>query len=494
MELEKTLEEIISYEHRSPYFDIKDSRNPSMIIIHTTNETFEDYWESSTENEIAVYTDKKHPLAHLKLSPHFMITTDYKFVDWDIYADILCIVDPKDVAHHAGKSKWNSEENLNECSIGIEIRGYTNMNLLSSQYNSLYALLEHLMDKHDIPLSRVLGHYQVAPGRKTDPGEVIMKNVWDEMIERLHKKSFTIDAHQDTILNVAEIGKDISVESDVYEVDIPRMRKGNLDVALFALFTKEEYQQKGERLKQLLKFFEKTMKDNSKELVHVKRYEDFGSLKDNLGIVLSVEGAAGIGEGLTLEELYDAGVRCLSLTHNPKNQYATGISGRKGRGVTRKGKNLIQKMDELGIVIDVSHLNEKSFWGIMKYSKNPVIASHSNCYAVKPHNRNLKDEQIKEIAKKDGVVGINFWVALLEKKNVEGVADHVDYIKNLVGIDHVGLGTDYDGVHGYTPEGLEDVSQLKNLTKELIKRGYANKEIRKFLGENYLRVFKKVWK
>ena len=152
-------------------------------------------------------------------------------------------------------------------------------------------------------------------------------------------------------------------------------------------------------------------------------------------------------------------------------------------------------MEKLGIIFDVSHLSAASFWDAIEITEKPIIASHSNCYSLQKHPRNLTNKQIEAIAEKDGVIGLNFWTNLLKmkKKNVQGLVDNVDYIKKLVGINYVGIGSDFDGIEDMVPQGLEDVTKLENLTKELANRNYTKKEIKKFLGLNYLRVFKKVW-
>ncbi|MBM3200261.1 hypothetical protein FJZ53_04950 [Candidatus Woesearchaeota archaeon] len=492
--LDKVIEKIVSYDIRSPYFNTRISRKKDMIILHTTQESFENYLKTTPKEEIAIYTDKTNPLAHLELSPHYMVLNDSKIVNGEEYATVLNMVNPDNVAHHAGKSKWGDQEGLNENSLGIEIHGYTNQELGHAQSNSLYALLQYLLETHDIPINRILGHYQVAPERRTDPGDKIMQKVWEDMISRVHEDSLIIDSHQDTIMNIIRSNKDISVETNVYEVDIPRMKKGGYDIAFFALYTEAKAKNKSKTLRSLLECFKKTLKDNEKTLYQIKTVEDMNKLDGRIGIILSVEGASGVGKNLTIEELYKEGLRCLSLTHNPPTKYATGVGGKEDKGLKKQGIGLIKKMSGMGIVLDVSHLNDKSFWDVIKHSETPIIASHSNCYSVCAHKRNLKDDQLIALAQTGGVTGMNFWHDLLAKKNVEGVADHIGYVKKLVGIDHVGLGTDFDGVGGRVPEGLETTAKLKNLTKELVKRGYTNKDIKKFYGENYKRVFEQVWK
>jgi membrane dipeptidase len=173
--------------------------------------------------------------------------------------------------------------------------------------------------------------------------------------------------------------------------------------------------------------------------------------------------------------LYRLGVRLLTLTWNQRNQIADGIGeSRTGSGLTEFGLKVIDEMNDLRMLIDVSHLSETGFWDVIKKSNDPIIASHSNCYALCPHLRNLKDEQIKAIADKGGVIGITF-VPIVEK----------------VGVDYVGLGSDFDGTDGL-PLGLEGVDKIPNITEELLDRGYKEREIEKILGGNFLRVFKEV--
>jgi len=310
--------------------------------------------------------------------------------------------------------------------------------------------------------------------------------------EKIHKESLIIDAHQDTILSIIEKGKDIFKRSDMKEVDIPRMREGNLDVAFFALYTSKKLRGKKapKRLRELLACFEKIIKN--KELKHVKKLDDMLNLGNKIGIVLSIEGSDGIRDNKDLEFFYKKGLRCASLTHNLENQYATGAKGDPKKGLKKKGEEIIKKMEELGIILDVSHLNEKSFWDVVKIAKKPFIASHSNCFELKKHFRNLKDDQIKAIAEKKGVIGINFWSKVTGLDNdVASLVDHIDYIVKQVGIDHVGFGSDFDGCNDY-PKGMEDVSKIGNITKELVKRGYSEEDIKKVLGMNHFRVFKEV--
>ena len=233
-------------------------------------------------------------------------------------------------------------------------------------------------------------------------------------------------------------------------------------------------------------------------------------------------------------------MRYLGLTWNDSPDWASsakdetdpGWTGKKG--LSQFGIQVIKQMNQLGMMIDVSHSGEQTFYDVLKYSDKPIIASHSSVYAICPHYRNLKDEQIKALAQKGGVIFINFYPGYLVKDfddvymnsreradaiedslkkagskesfnrsefihskidqiypDVSVVADHIEYIINLVGEDYVGLGSDYSGI-SIAPVGLENVSKFPNLTKELLKRGYSKSRIKKILGGNFMRVFSEI--
>jgi len=166
------------------------------------------------------------------------------------------------------------------------------------------------------------------------------------------------------------------------------------------------------------------------------------------------------------------------------------------KGLSDFGKQVIRTMDSLGVIIDVSHTGIKTIDDILAVTKNPIIASHSGVRALRDHYRNLSDDQIIKIANTGGVIGVVFYTAFLSSANsssvtVQNVIQHIDYIKNLVGIDYIAIGADYDG--GITaPVGLNDVSKMPALTLALLQHGYTPSDVRKILGENYMRVFKEV--
>jgi membrane dipeptidase len=215
--------------------------------------------------------------------------------------------------------------------------------------------------------------------------------------------------------------------------------------------------------------------------------------------VLCIEGGSIIENSIEkLKEFYSLGARYMTITWNNDLEWAVAAKGAnsKKKGLSGIGKKVIETMDSLGMLIDVSHTGIKTIEDILKITKNPIIASHSGAYAINPHFRNLTDEQIIAIAEGGGVIGINFCAWFLSKTRtatVKDIVDHIDYIVDLVGVDHVGLGSDYDGVFSL-PKGMENVSKYPLITKTLVERGYSEKDIKKILGGNILRVFKQVCK
>jgi membrane dipeptidase len=262
-----------------------------------------------------------------------------------------------------------------------------------------------------------------------------------------------------------------------------------------------------------------------------------------LASMLGVEGGHMIEDKIeNLDALYTRGARYLTLTWNNSTSWATSAADEttKGdslphKGLTDLGIKIVQRMNELGMLIDISHNGEQTFWDVIKYTKKPIIASHSSVWNLCPHRRNLKDDQIKAIAKNGGVIQVNFYAGFLDstyerkslllrdkhkseiddliakgtqpdyarfmimekyKEETDAIRpplsmliDHIDYIVKLVGVDHVGLGSDFDGIEA-PPKELNGVQDFPLVTKALLDRGYSKKDINKILGGNFLRVFK----
>jgi peptidase M19 renal dipeptidase len=242
----------------------------------------------------------------------------------------------------------------------------------------------------------------------------------------------------------------------------------------------------------------------------IKEPSDFKMMKKNLdekdkkfGVVLGIEGLPGIGDKLDyLYLLYQLGVRHIGMTWNETNAFATGQSGDKNRGLTPLGIDAVKIINELGILLDVSHANDKTFWDIAKHSKKPFFASHSNARSLCPAMRNLTDDQILCIGEHGGMVGMNSYHNFVSQneseKNLEMLLNHLEYVANKIGLDKVGFGLDF--AEYYTPEGeevsglsgLHDVTELRNVEKALKNRGYSQNEIEMVTYKNFIDFFGRV--
>jgi membrane dipeptidase len=243
----------------------------------------------------------------------------------------------------------------------------------------------------------------------------------------------------------------------------------------------------------------------------VQTADDLASLAESqrIGIMFALEGTAPVTPDLSLlRTYYRLGVRSVMLTHNERNWFADGCSEPATGGLSKLGRELVKEMNRMHMILDVSHSNERTFYDALELYSGTPIASHSNVRRLCDHVRNLTDEQIKAIAERSGVIGMNFLARFVDsdetKANADRLVDHIAYLGNLVGLDHVGLGPDYADYYmeqlaewarkqNMPPikftAGLETVSDLPRLTETLIKRGFADSEIRQILGENFLRAY-----
>lgn len=363
---------------------------------------------------------------------------------------------------------------------------------------------------------------------------------------QVHFDAVVVDTHNDFLYRVYDKGFDLGIRNKETQSSIPEFHEGGLNVQFFAIWIPMKEMKRSYQfvvnMANKLKYFEKEYSDKF-EIAYT--YDDIKRivLEKKLCGLLAVEGGTVIGDDINnVASLFELGIRYISLTWNNSNKIAVSAADefnkKKTGGLTEFGFQVIKKMDEVGMLIDVSHLGEKSFWDVIKTSANPVIASHSNCYSINSHYRNLTDEQITAIAKSGGVVMINFHGDFLNKnskgktntlydlysteldsltelyyndpvklyiekqKFLEGkkvedgysadvIIDHIDYVRKLAGIDYVGIGSDMDGGIA-VPYDLYDVSCYPLLTQKLAERGYTEPEIRKILGLNFLRVFRQV--
>jgi len=211
--------------------------------------------------------------------------------------------------------------------------------------------------------------------------------------------------------------------------------------------------------------------------------------------ILSVEGGEALnGELSALRMLYRLGVRSMLLAWNHRNLLADGASEKHGAGLSEFGRQVVAEMNRIGMIVDVSHLCEASFNDVLELSHAPVIASHSNAKAVCDHRRNLSDSQLRDIQKNGGVVGINFYTHFLnntDKATIEDVVKHIEHICSITGEDHIGIGTDYDGIES-TPENLEGTHCIPLLFDRLIQLNYSSEFVKKLAGLNFMRVIKQI--
>ena len=364
---------------------------------------------------------------------------------------------------------------------------------------------------------------------------------------KLHYSSIVVDTHNDFIWKVFDKGAVFGKHNSFTQSDLPRFKEGGVDVQFFAVWIPMK------KLKSSFSFVEGQIgrlreieQNNSNDIEFAGDYNGLMNVlsKNKMCGLIGVEGGTAIGNDINnVNRLYDLGVRYIGLTWNNSNNIAVSArdqteGGKKG-GLTEFGKQVVQRMNELGIMVDAAHLGEDAFWDVLNISDKPVFSSHSNCYTINPHYRNLTDDQIKAIAKSGGVVQVNFYDEFLDKNarlqrtenaydkygpelnamnekygddleefnkrrdefieskhisggtNVDKVIEHIDYIVQLVGIDYVGLGSDFDG--GISPPvELYDASCYPVITKKLVEKGYSDEAIKKILGLNLLRVFKQV--
>ncbi|UII81306.1 dipeptidase [Flagellimonas sp. CMM7] len=369
----------------------------------------------------------------------------------------------------------------------------------------------------------------------------------------IHKKVLTLDTHADTPLRMIEPGFDMAERHDPNEtgskVDYPRMKEGDLDAIFFAAFVAQDIRDDDGNTRakalclQMIDSVIASTERNSADVGLALNPDDAYALEKEgkRAIYLGIENGYPIGEDLSNVELYfNKGVRYITLVHSSNNDLAdsaTDDNGTEHGGISEFGSKVVGEMNRLGIMVDISHGNDSVFYDAIKMSKAPIIASHSNARAVTGHKRNMTDEMLKLMAENGGVVQLTMLAdylreappnavrdsamtalrnnmkpigemtleerAALRKSfqdlnekypappaTVTHVVDHIDHIVKIAGIDHVGIGCDFDGGGGI--EGVFDASEVMNITIELVRRGYSEEEIEKIWGGNLIRVFKEV--
>ncbi len=359
--------------------------------------------------------------------------------------------------------------------------------------------------------------------------------------KQIHQDLMVVDGHNDVIVESILPGKDIGKRIKTGHTDLPRLKEGGVDVQVFAVWSDDKKWKKNayKHANDQIDALDKLIANNPDKIELAKSSTDIERINKEGKIValIGIEGGNMIEERLDyLEALYDRGARYLTLTWNYNLPWVTAAAmevktkDKKGKGLTEHGKEIIRKMNDLGMMVDLSHAGEQTFYDVLSITSKPVLVSHSNAAALTPHYRNLKDAQLEALKKNGGVVGVNFYSEFLDsnypkrvkklyykthKKDstnkelsvgkmygalsaklkheanapFENVLKHIDHLVAKAGIDHVAIGSDFDGIES-PPQELEDVTKFPVLTKALLERGYSKEDVAKIMGLNFLRVLK----
>ena len=307
-----------------------------------------------------------------------------------------------------------------------------------------------------------------------------------------------MDGHCDTISEVCD--KKQMLYSNSFQLDLERMRKAGRYVQFFAAFIDPEHSRTFalRRALQLIDEFYRQMEVNHDYISHCCEYREVeDALKGGkVAAILSIEGGEALqGELSVLRVLYRLGVRSICLTWNYRNELADGAAEEiTGGGLTRFGREAVKEMNSLGILVDLSHITEKGFWDVMELTEQPVIVSHSNAKKICNHRRNLTDAQIQAVRDNKGVIGINLYPHFLNETGTASLKDvisHIEHIAGIAGIEHIGMGADFDGIE-CTPEDIKGVQDIHKIFDELAKLNYPPEFIERLAGLNFLRVIKEV--
>ena len=352
-------------------------------------------------------------------------------------------------------------------------------------------------------------------------------SVVSERAARVYREAIVIDTHNDMPSKMIDDGYDADIrhtpgfEKTNGETDLPRLlESGVTGVFMSAYIDPEKWtfrtpDQSWEQVGVYLDTIHAFVNRHPDRLLFATTAEEIRQAKRDgkVAILIGVEGGHAIENSLeNLRGLHRRGVRYMTLTWNNGNEWAgaaAGLNGTRSGGLTDRGREIVREMNRLGILVDISHVSDSTFFDAVATSSSPVIASHSSARALNRHRRNLSDDQLRAVARNGGVVNVNFYSAFIDPAFLERsealagndaairalprpalsvLLDHFEHIIRVAGIDHVGVGSDFDGVGGLLPQGMDDVTRLPLIAQGLLDRGYSEADVRKVLGGNMLRV------
>ena len=360
----------------------------------------------------------------------------------------------------------------------------------------------------------------------------------------IHYSALVVDTHSDSLAWPTRHDVDIGQRQEETHMDLPRMKEGNQNVQFFACFASPGWIEKKKVVQVTLDYMDSfhTLMQNYPEQIEqattaddVRRITDAGKLAG----ILCIEGGHSIDDDLSILRMYHRlGARYMTLTWNNTNNWADGVLDEpRHEGLNHFGREVVREMNRLGMLVDISHVAPATFWDAIATTTKPVIASHSSAKAICAAPRNLEDDQIRAVADNGGVIGVNYEITFvgeayrtakdaldsekadeskraekdhpaesgglknalreideshdekvdeLSKPHYTEIVDHIDHMVSVAGVNHVGLGSDFDGAT--MPEGMEDCTKVPLITDELLRRGYGESDVRKILGENFMRV------
>ena len=357
----------------------------------------------------------------------------------------------------------------------------------------------------------------------------------------IHAHLIGVDSHIDTLQRVVNSGEDISKRTPRGHVDLPRLKESGMVAPFFALWVPTFFQgsEAVRRTLQLRDAMQSLLDAHPDQIELATTASDVERIAGagKIAAVLTLEGGHQIADDLSVLRMYHRlGIRSMTLTHFRNNNWADASTDRPAHGgLTDFGRQVVREMNRLGIIVDISHVSDQTFQDVLAVTTKPVIASHSSCRALSDVPRNMTDDMIRALARNGGVIGINFGAGFLNAKDAEGLRQrigqavatqpdlsgraldtfaaaeyvreygemrpaaatlddavaHIDHVVKIAGMDHVGIGSDWDGINT-VPAGLEDVSKMPALTAALLRRGYTEADVRKILGGNLLRVLREV--